>query len=142
MRVTYIHPSSSHYDSIFTSPLMRGGGVQDIKIYHSRGGSIFGVLGGLLRKSLPFIKSIIAPEFGNFVQNMTDDVSRNIPLKKSMKANLLKSTKNLGKRIMRGAGRSKSTKKKKKTVKPKKKKKDSNNKSCHADIFTSNKYDF
>ena len=153
MRVTYILPSSAHFDEVFTSPLLRGGGIHDIKIYkpnyHSRGGSLFGILGGLIRKSLPFIKSIIAPEFGNFMKNVVEDVDNNVPLKSSVRKNIIKSSRNVGKRIIRGGGGSKKQIKRKKinnkrksNKKKSKGKKNMKNDKYHSDIFTINRYEF
>ena len=141
MRVTYIQPSSSHFDEVFTIPI-RGGGIQDIRVYkpnyHSRGGSLFGVIGGLLRRSLPFIRGIIAPEFGNFVKNVVQDVDNSVPLRTSVKKNFIKATKNVGKRIVRGGG----SKKKNKISKVKKRKAKQKKTNCHNDIFTTNRYEF
>ena len=88
MRVTYLPPSPHHFDGIFNPhSTVRGGGLHDIRVYHQRGGSLFGVLGGLVRRALPFLKSIILPEVGNFVRGVRDNYNQNIPLRQSMKKN-------------------------------------------------------
>ena len=149
MRVTYLHPSSHHYDDVFGSKNeVRGEGLQDIRVYNHRGGSLFGVLGSLVRRSLPFLKRIILPEVGNFVRNVADDVGQNISFGQSMKNNALNSTKNIGKKIMRGGKLVKKKRKKQNIrnkkmmkIKNKKKRKQRSIKSCNSDIFSSNKYD-
>ena len=54
------------------------------------------------RDFIPFIKSLILPEIGNFTKNLMDDISQNISPKQSIKSNLKKSVKNNGKKIIRG----------------------------------------
>ena len=105
MRVAYIAPSTHHFDEVF-GEYNRGGGLSDIKIYknsyNKRGGSLFGVLGRSFKSAIPFIKSLILPEIGNFTKNLMDDISQNISPKQSIKSNLKKSVKNVGKKIIRG----------------------------------------
>lgn len=147
MRVSYIPPSSKHFDGVFGSPDSRGGGLGDIRIYkpnyHPRGGSIFGFL---MRTALPFVRRIIAPELGSFVKNVASDVQNKTPLRQSLKKNLITATKNMGRRILRGGKRKKQTKKKnikKKTITKKKNKKRGRVGShCGKDIFSNNRYEF
>ena len=68
------------------------------------GGNLFGILGRSIKRAIPFIKSLILPELGNFTKNFTEDISQNIPPKQSIKSNLKKSVKNVGKKILRGGG--------------------------------------
>ena len=85
MRVTYLPPSALHYDNAFANQnVIRGKGIQDIQVYHQRGGNLFGVLGGLVRRALPFLKRIVLPEVGNFVQNVSNDYAQNIPFKQTL----------------------------------------------------------
>ena len=107
MRVPYVHPSSHHFDEAF-GVSFRGGGVSDIKIhrniYNQRGGSLFGILGRSIKRAIPFVKSLILPELGNFTKNVMDDISQNVSPKQSIKSNFKKSVKNVGKKIIRGGG--------------------------------------
>ena len=116
-------PSASQFDAIFAQNAQRGGSLDDIQIYRRRGGSLFGVLGNIFKRSLPFLRSIILPEFGGFVKSVAEDVSQNMPVKKSMKRNFISSAKNVGRRVVRGGSRVKKAKrlvKRKKSVKRKK----------------------
>ena len=149
MRVSYIPPSSKHFDGVFASPdISRGGALGDIRVYkpnyHPRGGSIFGFL---MRTALPFVRRIIAPEFGSFVKNVASDVENKTPFRQSIKKNLITATKNVGRRILRG-GRRKRKKpvkkryiKKKKTTKKKSKKTRAVGLHCGKDIFSNNRYE-
>ena len=107
MRVPYVHPSSHHFDEAF-GVNFRGGSLSDIKIHRNinnqRGGNLFGILGRSIKRAIPFIKSLILPELGNFTKNVMEDISQNIPPKQSIKSNLKKSVKNVGKKILRGGG--------------------------------------
>ena len=130
MRVSYLPPTASHFDVVFTpyQNAGRGGSLRDIKVlkpyYYQRGGSLFGILGSIIKRSIPFLKNFILPEAGNFAMNLARDINENVPVKASIKRNLVNSVKNVGKKVMRGGkkqkkgGRKKSTKKKR----PKKRK--------------------
>ena len=107
MRVGLYTPTVSDFDGVFADVgNSRAGSLNDIHIYNRRrrGGSLFGVLGSVLKHSLPFLRSVILPELGGFVKNLTDDVSNNVPIKSSLKRNMMQSAKNVGKRIARGGG--------------------------------------
>lgn len=109
MRVSYIPPGVLDFDRIFSPQNLRGGGLSDINVvkpyyYHNRGGSLFGILGNIIRRTIPFLTSYVLPEAGNFARNMADDYGR-IPLKKNVKRNLIKSMKNIGKRVMTGGSK-------------------------------------
>lgn len=151
MRVSYTPPQPHHFDVVFDlhpSQFGRGGGLNDIRIYQKRGGSLFGILGGMFKRAIPFLKSIILPEIGNLVKNITHDISHNIPARQSFKNNVVTSVKNVGSRIVRGGRRNSKSKKKVKSVKKKivkkKRKKKIIRKNCGMkgkDIFTSGLYD-
>ena len=111
MRVPYIEPSLVHFDTIFSPSNSVGGGINDINVYQQRGGSLFGVLGRVFKKALPFLKSLIFPEVGNFTKNIVDDMKQNVPFKQSVRKNVIKSGKNVGRKIMYGG-----TKQKVKTI--------------------------
>lgn len=136
MRVSFIPPTSDHYDQLFNPHLnQRGYGLNDIRIYKRRGGSIFGFIRTLAKNALPFVKRLILPEIGNFAKNVTDDLANNVPIKQSMRRNIISSGKNIGSRII-GAGKNKKKTSKKKSVKKTKKRP----KRCKNDIFSSGKY--
>ena len=109
MRVAYVHPSAEDFNRLFSNSL-HGSGLNDIRVYrhYSKGGSIFGVLGNLARSALPFLRGVILPEVGSFIKNITDDVSNNVPIRKSLKKNAKSSIGNLGKRVFSGKGKTSS----------------------------------
>ena len=138
MRVAYIYPSASEFDIIFKNEdnFIKGGGLSDIKTYHQRGGSLFGILGRLLRNSIPFIKRIILPEVGTLAQNVTRDVSNGVPLRDTLKQSLKRSAINVGKRVVTGRGG------KKRLIKRKiKKQRKIKCPSIKNDIFSNGKYE-
>ena len=93
MRVSYIAPGASHFDDVFKphhwGGLQRGGGLKDIKTlksnnYHMRAGSLFGILGNVFRRTIPFLTNFVLPEAGNFARNLLSDIG-SVPLKKMLK---------------------------------------------------------
>ena len=123
MRVKYIPPSDIVYDIAFKDTFNRpyvGAGLDDIRVYKRRGGSILGFLGRAFKYAIPFVKNLIMPEIGGFTNKVLDDVSQNVPLRESMKRNFKSSVKNIGRRVVRGGGKSRK--------KPLKSKKTSNKK--------------
>ena len=133
MRVSYISPSTSQFDSLFSpsSSFIKGGSLQDIVTYkpnhyNQRGGSIFGTIGKIVRSTIPFLKSIILPEFGQFTHNVTSDIADGIPIRKSLKKHGIDSLKNVGRTVIkkaRGGGGARNKNKVTKRKKRKKKKK-------------------
>ena len=126
MRVSYYTPLPHHYDTVFNfqeNNFTRGGGLQDISVYKRRGGSLFGILRGVFKRSIPFLKRYILPEIGSLVKNVSHDVSQNVPLRDTLKANTFNSLKNVGSRIVRGAGQKVKKHRKRKFINTKKKKK-------------------
>ena len=119
MRVQYITPSISQFDSFFT-PVNEyntaGGGLKDINYfrpkYYNRGGSFLSFLSSIASKALPFLKNFVLPEAGVLTSNIIDDASNNIPLKLNVKKNLIKSVKRIGRKIVRGGGKKIKLKKK------------------------------
>ena len=153
MRVSYTPPGVNQFDIIFKpqSISISGGGLNDIKVFkpYYRGGSLFGILGSIIKRSLPFLKNFILPEAGNFVKNIANDMNNNIPLRKNIKRNFIRSASNVGKTIIQGGKkirkvlRGKSKRKnntKKKTIKKNNKKRKCNIKK--RDVFSMNKLDF
>lgn len=131
MRVSYIAPGVSQFDDVFKpnnlEGLLKGGGLRDIKTinpnnYHIRGGSLFGILGNVFKRTIPFLTNFVLPEAGNFARNLISDIG-NVPLKKNVKRNLIKSAKNIGTRVMNRGGRLVKRNKTKKRKKVNKKRK-------------------
>ena len=150
MRVSYLSPSSSHFDVVFTphQNAVRGGGLRDIKVlkpyYYHRGGSLFGILGSIIKRSIPFLRNFILPEAGNFAMNVAKDMNENVPLKSSIKQNLVNSAKNVGKRVMRG-GKKKKARKRLTQRKNTKKRKAIRKGKCHVnkkDVFANKMLEF
>ena len=155
MRVSYSPPSVNQFDIIFrpTNVSYSGGGLNDIKVFkpYYRGGSLFGILGSIVRRSIPFLKNFIFPEAGNFARNMANDMHGNIPLRTNIKKNLIRSAKNIGKNILHGGRRMKRTlsgkskKDRKRNKNNKLSQKDYKKKRCNSkakDIFSSNGLNF
>ena len=133
MRVPYTAPTVDQFN-LFFEPVghgIKGGGLGDIKVYkpenYGRGGSFLGVLTGVIKKALPFLRGLILPEARNFTKNVMADLGNNVPVKKSFKKNLIQSAKNLGKRVVGG-----------KKLKRLKKKRKHSCKSKNKDVFNNN----
>ena len=150
MRVSYLPPTTSHFDVVFIpyQNAGRGGSLRDIKVlkpyYYQRGGSLFGILGSIIKRSIPFLKNYILPEAGNFAMNLVKDINENVPVKASVKQNLVNSVKNVGKKVMRGGKKNQKRRGKKKRVR--KNKKVFRKGKCHSkekrDVFTNNMLEF
>ena len=104
MRVIYISPSPKHFDLYF-NPVIRGGGQGDINIYRKRGGGFFGILGNVVRRSIPFLKRIILPEIGSLAYKITNDISQGGNFAESVKQNAINSAKKIAHRVARGGGK-------------------------------------
>ena len=103
MRVEYVNLTEDQFNDIFFPVNVRGNGLADISYYHpARGGNIFGVVGNILRRAIPIIKSLIVPELPSFAKSFSEDYTRNNNLRASLKSNLLRSGKNIGKRVLGG----------------------------------------
>lgn len=120
MRVPYTAPTVDQFN-LFFDPVgqgVKGGRLSDIRVFKSdnygRGGSFMGVLTGVIKRAFPFLRSLILPEARNFTQNVMEDLSNNVPVKNSLKKNLMKSAKNIGKRVVTGGKKLKRLKKKRK----------------------------
>ena len=115
MRVPYIGPSSLDFDRAFEVRIYsRGGSIHDIRTYQ-RGGSLLGALSGVVGRALPFLRSLILPEIGNFAKNVASDIGNNIPIKQTLRRNAISSGKTIARKIIGGAKRLKSRKNKTQT---------------------------
>ena len=117
MSVTFIASLTHHFDDVFVlqpSGDIRGGGSKSIQINQKRDGSLFGILGELFKRDIPFLRSIILPEVGNFIKEyIYHDISQKFPSRESLKSNLLSSARNIGSRTVRGGGKHKTKPKQK-----------------------------
>lgn len=105
MRVVFEPPTEDEFIELFL--LKKGGSLQDIRVYtpqlHPRGGGLFSVLGGLLRKAAPFLLKTFAPAAVEFGKGVLDDVgSRREPLKQSVKRRGVDALRNVGKKLVGG----------------------------------------
>ena len=147
MRVPYTPPNSDQFDRYFNpNYISKGAGLSDIRVYkphhYVRGGSIFSFLSGVFKRAIPFLRGIMLPELNEFTRNFTTDVENNVPLRDNLKRNLIKSAKNVGKRIVKGGG--KRSKKKNKVINAIRKKRGKNNcvRKNRKDIFDHKPFDF
>ena len=136
MRVNYIPPSVNEFDILFNNQnFHKGGAISDIKTFNpqfiQRGSGVFSILNTIVRNSLPFLKRIFLPAAGEFTNNVLNDYSEGKSFKEAVKTNGVSTAKSIGRRIMRGGSRKRSSlkknkingKKKKNVKKVKKKKK-------------------
>ena len=147
MRILFIAPLANHFHDVFAlqpSRDIRGKGLNNIRIYQKRGGSLFGILCELFKRVIPFLRSILLPEVGNFVRNVTHDISQRVPSRESVITNFLSFARNIGSRIVRGGEKRKiKSKQKRKNIKKPatRKKKKSHCEMKHKDIFNSGNYE-
>lgn len=143
MRVAYNTPSVSEFENLFSDDNFRikGGSLTDIQSYNApvyiqRGSGVFGILGNLVRNSIPFIRRLILPAVSDFSQNVMHDYANGRPMRQALKKHGISSIKKLGKQIIRG-GKRKNVKinNKRRNAQTQRRKKQ---KKCHVndDIFT------
>ena len=146
MRVSYTPPAISQFDIVFApyNANISGGALNDIRVlrpqYYHRGGSLFSILGSMIRKAVPFLTNFILPETSTFASNIAKDFN-STPFKRNMKNNLFKSAKNIGRRMM--GGRKMANRKKKLFRNKHVKKKQNTKKQCHVkpkDIFSTENF--
>ena len=140
MRVTFTPPSETEFKQLFlSSPLKKGGGLEDINIFqprgipHRRGSGIFSILTGVAKKVLPFLMKAAKPATREFGSSVVRDVLKKKSLRQSLKKNGIKALKKTGMRIVRGSGKVK--KKKMRNKNKKKKKRTSHSKGYKSCIF-------
>ncbi|HIP16932.1 MAG TPA: hypothetical protein EYG76_01315 [Methanothermococcus okinawensis] len=85
-----------------------------------KGGGLFSILAGLAKRAVPFLMRTIIPEGLNLAQNIVGDINSGTLNRSNLKKRGLESLHNVGRRIVKG-GRRKRTTKKKRTVNRKKK---------------------
>ena len=117
MRVTFTPPSETEFKQLFlSSPLKKGGGLEDISIFqprgipHRRGSGIFSILSGVAKKVLPFLMKAAKPAAQEFGSSVVRDILKKKSLRQSLKKNGIKALKKTGMRIVRGSGRVKKKK--------------------------------
>ena len=112
MRVTFTPPTENEFKQLFlSSPLKKGGGLEDINIFqprgitHRRGSGIFSLLTGVAKKVLPFLMKAAKPAAKEFGSSVVRDVLKKKSLRQSLKKNGIKALKKTGMRLVRGSGR-------------------------------------
>ena len=126
MRILFTPPSENEFKQLFlSSPLRKGGGLDDISIFqpkgipYRRGSGVLSFISGVAKKILPFIWKAAKPSAKEFGSNVVRDVLNKKPLRQSLKKNGLKAVRKTGVRLIRGSG--KVQKKRRNVVKKKKK---------------------
>ena len=142
MRILFTPPSEDEFKQLFlSSPLRKGGGLDDISIFqpkgipYRRGSGVLSFISGVAKKILPFIWKAAKPSAKEFGSNVVRDVLNKKPLRQSLKKNGLKAVRKTGVRLIRGSG--KVQKKRRNVVKKKKKK----NKTAGQSNYISNIFD-
>ena len=127
MRILFTPPSENEFKQLFlSSPLRKGGGLDDISIFqpkgipYRRGSGVLSFISGVAKKILPFIWKAAKPSAKEFGSNVVRDVLNKKPLRQSLKKNGLKAVRKTGVRLIRGSG--KVQKKRRNMVKKKKNK--------------------
>ena len=125
MRVAYITPSVRDFEIILSDGLIRGGKLSDIRYLrnprvYQRGSGILSFLGGLARKTIPFLLQHILPEAGNLYRNVSRYLNEGKSARTAMKKHGINALKNVGKRVLGGKKR-KNSRICKKTVNKRKK---------------------
>ena len=127
MRILFTPPSENEFKQLFlSSPLRKGGGLDDISIFqpkgipYRRGSGVLSFISGVAKKILPFIWKAAKPSAKEFGSNVVRDVLNKKPLRHSLKKNGLKAVRKTGVRLIRGSG--KVQKKRRNMVKKKKNK--------------------
>lgn len=127
MRITFVPPTENEFKQLFlATPLTKGGGLEDITIFHPkgvpyrRGAGILSFISGVAKRILPFIFKAAKPAAREFGSSVIKDVMEGKqPIRQSLKKNGIKALKQTGLRLIRGSG--KIVKKKKNVPKNKKK---------------------
>ena len=127
MRVNYIPPSVKEFDILFnTQNFHRGGALSDIKTFNpefiQRGSGVFSILNTIVRNSLPFLKRIFLPAAGEFTSNVLNDYFEGKSFKEAVKTNGVNTAKSIGRRIVRGGSKKKTSLKNSSKKRNKKKK--------------------
>ena len=112
MKNSFIPPTRREFDALFLEGYVRGGGIDDIRVFlpppiqrTRRGGGIFSILSGLARKAIPFLIRNVAPEAVRMGKEVLGDVLEGRKLRESLKSRGVEAVKGVGKRIVRGGGR-------------------------------------
>ena len=127
MRILFTPPSENEFKQLFlSSPLRKGGGLEDTAIFQPKGipyrcgSGVLSFISGVAKKILPFIWKTAKPAAKEFGSNVDRDVLNKKALRRSLKKNGLKAVRKTGVRLIRGSG--KVQKKRRNVVKKKMKK--------------------
>ena len=112
MRIAFTPPTENEFKQLFlSSPLRKGGGLDDISVFqpkglaYRRGSGILSFISGVAKRVLPFIIKAVKPtakEFGSAV--IKDVIAGDKPIRNSLKRNGVKALKQTGLRLIRGSG--------------------------------------
>ena len=122
MRVVFTPPSEDEFRRLFLStPLRKGGGLEDISVFYPsrrRGGGMLSTVTGVARRVLPFLYKAIKPAAREFGKSMLSDmITKERPLKESLKKHGIQAARMAGLRLLKGSGKRMSKKVGKKKVK-------------------------
>ena len=121
MRIAFTPPTEGEFKHLFLStPLRKGGGLDDISIFtpkglpYRRGSGVLSFISGVAKRILPFLMKAAKPAAKEFGSSLIKDVvTRKKPLRKALKKNGLRALKKTGLRLISGAGKKIKKKKKK-----------------------------
>ena len=113
MCIAFTPPTESEFKQLFlSSPLRKGGGLEDISIFtpkglpYRRGAGVLSFISGVAKRILPFLFKAAKPAAQEFGASVIKDVIRGKqPIHKSLKKNGLKAIKKTGLRLIRGPGK-------------------------------------
>jgi hypothetical protein len=107
MRVIYIAPRTEDFSVLFTKPAYRGGGSDEIQafnspVFYQRGSGLFSVIGSLLRRSIPFLRSVFLPTVADVGRNIAKKYSEGMSFREAAKQEAMTGAKDLGARVLKG----------------------------------------
>ena len=113
MRVTFTPPTESEFKQLFLStPLRKGGGLEDISVFtpkgipYRRGSGVLSFISGVAKRILPFLMRAAKPAAKEFGSSVIKDVIRGKqPIRKTLKKNGIKAIKKTGLKLIRGSGK-------------------------------------
>ena len=113
MRIAFTPPTDGDFKKLFlSSPLVKGGGMEDISIFtpkgmhYRRGSGVLSFISGVAKRILPFLIRAAKPAAREFGSAMVKDVIRGKqPIRQSLKKNGIKAIKKTGLRLIKGSGK-------------------------------------
>ena len=113
MRMTFTPPTENDFKQLFlSSPLRKGGGIDDINIFqprsiaYRRGSGILSFISGVAKRVLPLLIKAAKPAAKEFGTSMVKDIMQGKkPIRRSLKDNGINALKQTGLRLIRGSGK-------------------------------------